>query len=286
MRENPQAWPCETARPQAELAFEAGAGGRTHLGRSRTAYPFHVGRQLDFPDDPRGMAAVYLQSCSGGLFEHERLALAIRAGPHAKVHVTTGASTVVHAMRRGEARQAVLLAAEPDSLLEYMPEAIILFPTARLAASLTIRLAPRALVLAADTMLLHDPTGSGQRFGWYETDTRIEADDGTTLARDRQRLEGAWLARPLPGVLGKWRMQGTFFVAGLDMPAERYVSVLRNAISDCRDIHAGVSRLPNGCGAWMRVLAADAVALRTGMQACWRAMRECLTGRSPVPRRR
>ena len=79
---------------QVEIAFAGAAGTRTFLRRQRVAYPFHVGRALYLPGDPAEFCTVYLQSCSGGLFQKDRLGIALTGASGARAHVTTSASTV------------------------------------------------------------------------------------------------------------------------------------------------------------------------------------------------
>ena len=57
----------------------------------------------------------------------------------ARAHITTAAATIVHRMDSGHARQTVTLEAERGSLLEYLPDSLILFRGARLANELTLR---------------------------------------------------------------------------------------------------------------------------------------------------
>jgi len=275
----------EQAPVQAEIEFERGPSGRTHVGRSRVGYPYHVGRTLELPGDPPGMASLYLQSCSGGVFEHERLGMRFHAAARTQVHLTTGASTIVHAMPCGQATQGVHLAAKEGALLEYLPEPGILFPGASLLSRVLIDADRGAVVLASEAFLFHDPAGAGRRSAHLQCETEIRG-HGVLLARDRLRLDEAALEQPRPGVLGGWRAQGTLFLVSPGNGGEEFVTAARAALAAVEDIYAGASRLPNECGAWVRILAADAVALRAAMHACWSAVRERLTGLRPAARRK
>jgi urease accessory protein len=51
-------------------------------------------------------------------------------------------------------------------------------------------------------------------------------------------------------------------------------------------VYAGCSELPGGCGAWLRVLAADSATATAVVRAGWRAARRALTGAEPPPVRR
>ena len=77
----------------------------------------------------------------------------------AAAHVTTQASTIVHSMTEGCARQEARIALEPGSFFEYLPDPMILFPGARLASHLRIRFAPGTSAIICDSFLLHDPHG-------------------------------------------------------------------------------------------------------------------------------
>ena len=274
------------ALTQATIAFARAPSGKTHVARSHVGYPFHLGRALELAGDPPGMTSVYLQSCSGGLFEHERIGAHFSAEANAFAHITTGASTVVHNMPNGEAHQSVQLTAGEGALLEYLPEPTILFPDARLKTRIAIELADNAVCIAGDALLLHDPRAGGGHFDWLDATAEVRDADGRLLARDRQRIRGADFERPVPGVLGRWRVQGTLVFALRGERIDPLLASLRDALSGLPGLYAGASRLPNHCGVWVRLLAEDAIALRGGWHAAWAAARTLLTGIAPQARRR
>jgi urease accessory protein len=286
--ENPAALPgaASTIAPQAEIAFSRAPSGRSYVSHGRVGYPFHLGRTLELQGDPAGMTSIYLQSCSGGLFEHERIGAHFSALPGAAAHVTTGASNIVHTMPAGEAHQTVRLTAHQGALFEYLPEPTILFPDARLKSRLSIELADDAVCIAGDALLLHDPRAGGAHFDWFDAIAEVRDADGRLLACDRQRVTGRDFSRPLPGVLGRRRAQGTLLFALRGSRIDPLLGAVREALAAVPDLYAGASRLPNGCGVWARLLAEDAIALRAGWYAAWAAARKLLTGMTPQPRRR
>jgi urease accessory protein len=226
------------------------------------------------------MATVYLQCCSGGIFEHDALRLELAAGPRALAHIATSASTVVHSMEQDEAQQEVMVTAAAGAVLEYFPAPLILFPRARLRNRLRIRLDDGAAVLACDALLTHDPThGStpGQPLRWFDhihSELSVESSDGRVLARDRYMLSGDVLARGLPGVTGPFRCHGTVVVLRRGLPTAPMEKALRDELHHSSDAaYAGVSSLPNACGVLVRVLAPDAVALRSALRAAWSTAR-------------
>ena len=274
------------ARIRVDLRLEADPQGRTFVARQRVAYPFHLGRSLFVPDDPPGMPTLYIQSCSGGIFEDDALSWKIVAGEHTQAHVTTSASTIVHSMQTGDAAQDVSIEALAGSFLEYLPDPLILFPRARLHSRLRVRVHPQASVLACDSLLPHDPGAAAQHFDWIFAELRVEDLEGKLLARDRYRLDGATLSRGLPGVTGQFSCQGGFIALSRKVSAAELVASLRAALPGSNDIYAGATRLPGDCGVWMRVLARDSGALREGLRLAWYSARKSLLGAEPKPRRK
>ncbi|KPX49091.1 Urease accessory protein UreD [Pseudomonas syringae pv. helianthi] len=270
----------------ARIAFSKAPSGASYVSRQEVGYPFHLGRTLTLPQDPPGMAAIYLQSCSGGLFAGEALHLDLHAGPGTQVHVSTGAATVAHSMLEQSARQTVTLVAEPGALLEYLPMATILFPQTRLHSQVNVTLHPGARVMLCDAFCLHTPPGSEGLPDFYRADLQIHCPDGKLLAGDRLAMTGADLQRRLPGVSGQLQALATFMLVGQGLPVEGLQQALRAALAEVPESYPGVSALPNDCGLSVRIMTADAVALRNALHQAWACVRQQLTGVAPRVRRK
>jgi urease accessory protein len=272
--------------PQVDLRLARSPDGATYLAQQRAGYPFHVGRSLFMPGDPDGMPTLYVQSCSGGIFEHDRLAWRVVAEPGTAAHLTSSASTIVHSMSDGEAIQDVAIEAGEGALLEYLPDPLVLFSSARLTSRVTIRAHASASVLACDAIVPHDPQGGERPFGWIDSRLALLAPDGTPLARDRYRLTGELLARAVPGITGAHRCMGSFVAATTRLPGADLASAMRASLEGLAGAYASASTLPHGAGAWIRVLARDACALREALRRAWYAARVALLGTQPAPRRK
>jgi urease accessory protein len=272
--------------PQVDLRLARSPDGATYLAQQRAGYPFHLGRSLFMPGDPPGMPTLYVQSCSGGIFEHDRLAWRVVAEAGTAAHLTSSASTIVHSMTDGEAVQEVCIDAGEDALLEYLPDPLVLFSGARLTSRVSIVAHPAATVLACDAIVPHDPHGGTRPFGWIDSRLALLAPDGTPLARDRCRLTGALLAHAVPGITGGYRCVGSFLAATRRVPGATLATALRAALEGLPDAYASASTLPHDAGAWMRVLARDACALRGALQRAWYAVRAALLGTQPAARRK
>ena len=278
--------PVPATMPAAEIEFARAADGSTYLARSYAGYPYHVGRTLELPGDPPGMTSIYLQSCSGGLFEHERVSAKFVAREAALAHVATGASTIVHRMPHGYAEQSVQLLAERNALLEYLPEPTILFAGSRLRNRLSLQVTEGATCVAGDAFLLHDPDAGEDVFDWFENTCEVRDETGALLVRDRQNIRGDVFLRPNPGVLGQWRVVGTLLFVMRAAGVSDLLDAVRKPLEAIPGLYAGASRLPRDCGVWVRLLAKDTIALRAGWLLAWSAARRLLTGMTPRPRRR
>lgn len=269
--------------PQVDLRFECRAGGGTFLARQYAGYPFHVGRILRRPDAPASAATVLIQSCSGGLFEHDRVAARVKVCAGAGARVGNAAATVVHSMTGGEAVSKVLLEAEPDAWLEYAPALTILFPGARLVNSVDVVLHQKSLVILADSFLAHDPSAQAKPFDALDTCLAVHDETGRILVRDRVRLDGVLWGGAAAGVSASFRAHGSFAVLQRDADAVELTSVLHAAIGEQKGVYAGVGALPNRCGVLVRVLADSGEPLRQALLRVTEAMREVFGHRAAVP---
>jgi urease accessory protein len=268
-----------------DLEFAADADGRTYLRRQYAGYPFHVCRALYQDRDHPGLATLYVQSCSGGIYEGDRLDVTLATAQGAEAHVSTQAATVVHSMPSGSASQRVRLQCEGGSYLEYLPDPQILFPSSRYRSEIAVRLGGDAVALVSDSFLTHDPAGGGDMFASYFSEIVVDNETGKVLAIDRLKVDGQAFRDSCPGISGRFAAQGTMIVAGLDL-ADDVAGELQKVRLD-RDVAAiGSSQLPNSAGLLVRVLAADGAALKLALHQVWCAARLALKGSLPVERRK
>ena len=268
-----------------ELAFERSPGGTTFIASQFAEYPYHVCRPLFLDRELPGLATLYLQSCSGGLFEDDKLACDVIAGTGSAVHLTSGASTIVHSSRRGgQAEHSTAIRAEQNAFAEYLPDPVILFPHARLTTRLDLTLDPSATIIVSDSFIVHDPAGLGGVPAFIAMTVTAKLADGTLLARDRIAISGEAFKPGKPGVMGPWKCYGTVMVLTRNVPSAALRDGLRGALAGIEAVYAGVSTLPNRAGVWARFLTADAVSLRGAIARAWMESRRLLIGHEPVKR--
>ena len=278
--------PCSVTSPHVSLSFKRDPSGQTFIAKQRTTYPFTLTQPFCLDRAPRGMLTLMLQSISGGVYENERLTLDFSVEDGACVHLTTQGATVVHSMREGRvATQQVSIRAGKGSLVEYLPDPLALFPHAHFRSSVRITVEEGATVIIGDAFGLHDPDALARPFGSIFSETVFQRPDGQRRCVDRFEVSGREFVASLPQSLRRYQTQGTFWVVS-DYDTEELVTTLRTALDPLPDIYAGASILPDDAGVWMRVLAVDAIALRSAFHAAWRAVRLCLTGVEPPSRRK
>lgn len=269
---------------EARLGFVK-SQGRTYLVRQYTPHPFHITRVFRLTGDPTGMATLYMQSSSGGLYGDDDLRLRVTVGARAAVHLTTQASSVVHHARGGETRQTVSMDVGEGAMLEYCPDPAILFTGARLTTDLAVRLGVGARVVLTDSSLTHDPAGKNAPFDRLRTQISLTDQAGRPLVIDRAEVAGTDWALRCAG----YACQGMVLAAGLGDGADNAGAALRCALETAAggEIYAGVSVLAGRGVAVARVLARDGQALSAALADGWTALRPVLTGTaSPAPPRR
>jgi len=213
------------------------------------------------------MASVYLQCCSGGLFENDDVRLQIEATAGAVAQVTTSAATIVHSMRGTQARQRVALIAREGSRLEYLPNSLILFPAATLTSTVHVRLHEHSSVLAAEIVLAHDPQALNRSFDRLHSTLTVHSESGALLMRDRWTMPGIRLTQRTPGITGSHHAQGTLYVLHRGANAQVLVERVRAALPDHARLYIAATRLPNDCGVMVRALGADEPLLRMALRS-------------------
>ncbi len=269
----------EAAPSRAKLDF-AVAGGRTRLLRQHVPYPFHVTQPFYLDPGQPGLATLYLQSASGGLYSGERLGLSVTAGEGVAVAVTTQSASIVHDCRGRPAIQATHLSLARDSLMIYAPDPLVLFPGAAIRTTLDVTLGPGSVALCQDGFACHDPKGADCCFDTISTETIVRA-GGRVQVADRGLTRG----RSLGGAaspLGPYRAAGSVLLLGMSLPDSQ---ALQSGI-DALGCLSGLSDLPNGAGTGIRLLAPDGGRLALGLALAFRVCFQAATGVFPAPRRK
>jgi urease accessory protein len=274
-------------RGRLDLSFARAPDGRSFLDRQFSSYPFHLCRPFYLDDGPtKGMASIYTQSCSGGLYSGDRLTTVLQVGAGAQAQVTSQASTIILRATYGGAVQSCDIGAGPGALVEYLPEATILFPGARLQSSTRLQVHSTASAILFDSFLAHDPTRSGETFEVFENDLQVQTPKGRPLAIDRFRVTGSDFLQSERGRMGGFRCHGNVIVLAPAIDIEACIETARRAVGGQKDCVVGVSRLSLVNGFSARILARDAFLVRRTTLELWALARAAITGQPPGPRRK
>jgi urease accessory protein len=234
-----------------------------------------------------GMAFVYVQNPTGGIFAGDHLIASVIAEADARVHLTTQSATKLYRAESAPARQQLRFVLGAGAYVEHLPDPLIPQAGSRFTQEMSVELAPGAMFVAAETVA-PGRRARGERFAYdlLELQTSVRR-GGRELCAERLRLEPRRAPPDRPGVLG----DAEYLVSLIALAPDRDVGALASAIDDSLAGHSqggvrgAAGELPNGAGALARILASDAVAADDAMRSAWAAARLALIG-LPLPERR
>lgn len=259
-----------------ELTFER-VGERTDLVSHYQRSPLQVMRPLYVDPARPGLPIVYVMSTGGGVLQSDRLRMDVVAREGASVFVTTQAATKVHRMDTDFATQIVNISAGAGSIVEYLPEPTIVFTGAAFYQRMVVTADPSATVLVADSFIA-GRLARDERHAYdvYATDFEVRRPDGSLAVADRIRLDRDSVTGP--GRFGSETLMASLFVvhAGFD------VAELVDELSRHGDVRWGASTLPDGVGAWVRILGDDSPSVRAAWLAVYDRARRVAIG-APLP---
>jgi urease accessory protein len=265
-----------------ELAL-ARSKGTTRVEHQYQRAPLHTYRPIHLDANLPDMAFVFVQQFGDGFVDGDRCRIDIDCGADAAVHVTTQAATNLYRAERNFATQLVDLRAGRGAVLEYLPDPLVPFRGSRFFQRTRVTADPDSTVILAELLLpgrvargeLHD-------YDLYWAETEARRPDGTLLFADTLRLRPTEGEGPRSlGLLGGSDVVATLYVVTQRAPAAELVERIRQAL-DGGDVLAGVSELPNGCGASARLLGPTSKAVRATLTNAWSAARLALLG-APAP---
>lgn len=264
------------------LQFAKNIEGKTYLENQFASYPFHICRAQYFDNDPHGMANVYIQSASGGIYENENLTTDVIANSQSYSHITTQASTIVHGMPNGDALQTVNINATDHAYTEYVSDPLILFPDSNLRSNINVYVDETSTAVIADAFLLHFLKGDQQLFNQLNSYLQIYTENQELLAKDVYRVNpGNFLNGKR-----KYISMGTISIINRSNICDSLLQPLQSEMQTNQDIYGGATLLPNQCGIIVKFLAPDGDILKKTMLRAWINIRETIVGIKPIIRRK
>jgi urease accessory protein len=305
LRENP-AWYTPSTLPEGVIALDepvSGAlgvgapgkvglldlavsrrGGVTRLRRHYQRAPLHLYRPIYLDAGRPDMAFLFLQQFGEGLVQGDRYRIDVDCGPDTATHITTQAATNVFRARQNFATQLVNLRVAGGAILEYLPDPVVPFRGSRLFQRTCVAVEAGATLILGETLLpgrvAHD---EAHAYDIHWSETEVRRPDDTLLFADALRMSPVTGENPTSdGLLGPYDVIATLYVVSGQASPAAIVRSLRDALAASSDLLAGVSELPNGAGAIVKILGPNSKSVRTALRVAWNAARLELLG-TPAP---
>ena len=173
------------------MSFKVDPNGKTFIDRQYATYPFHICRALYLDElKMKGMATVYTQSSSGGLYTKDKLNMKLHLKENIKTHLTTQASTIVHKNTNGPTLLKTTILCDRNSFFEYMPEPLILLPGAELTTSTKITASNSSIIMFLESFLTHDFLEKNRTFSRLSNELIIQDTFMKPFVIDRFSITG------------------------------------------------------------------------------------------------
>jgi urease accessory protein len=267
------------------LHFEHDSRGRTYLASRAQKFPLHLTNPLYLDPTLPGMAFVYVQNPTGGLFGGDRLSIEVVAGIGTEVHLTSTAATKAYRSESGQAAESVNLTLERNAYLEYLPEPLIPQAGSRLRQHVTVDLEDGASFLMAD-VVSPGRAARGEIFAFDELERRtIVRRNGAEIAVDALCLEPGKWSPGKRGVFGTHTYLASLIVVASEAESSQWRDRISDAVDDLPDVLAGSGSLPGEVGMVVRILSRSLSAATSSVESLWGLVRSGLA-KGAAPRRR
>jgi urease accessory protein len=268
-----------------ELVAQPALDGRTYLSRQRQRFPLRLTTPLYLDPVRRGMAFIYVQNPTGGLFEDDDHTITLSARPGALVHLTTQAASKVYRAELGCARQSIAFSVAAGAFAEYVPDTLIPHGASRLDQEIVADVEKGGALILSEA-IAPGRVAFGEVFGYSSLafTTRISC-SGEEVAVDSLRLEPSKLDPRRAGVLGGHPYLASLFAVEPGGDPEALARTISQAADRTPGCLVGTGTLPSGCGVLTRILARTGMPAGRALEAAWSAARVALIGAAP-PRRR
>lgn len=269
-----------------DLRFAVDGRGRTYLAKRAHRYPMHFTVPLYVDPYRSGMAFVYIQNPSGGIFGDDCLTMDIDVQESAEAHLTTPAATKLYNMEGRKATQAAKIHLHSGSYFEYIPDSIIPQVGSHFEQELSFYLEEGASFISTE-MVAPGRLASGEAFEYERLllKTSVHNSQGE-LCADTLLLEpDRWPDSRRGGLLGPYTYLATLLAVAPHMDSAALADSLDERVRDDSDALASAGALPSGAGAMVRILANSSPAATSALHEAWVGARKVLLG-APPPRRR
>lgn len=258
-------------RAHLGLSF-ARQGERTVLARRAHGGPLTVQRPFH-PEGPAGACHVYLLHPPGGVVGGDVLDVAVHAGPHSRVLITTPAASKLYRSAGPCAQLTQTLRVDPGAQLEWLPQPTIAFAGVHARVATRVELAPGGRFIGWEILCLGRPD-SGERYAGRLGMALELWQDGAPLWLERAHYDGAALLDAPFGLRGQC-VSGTLLATLVS--EEEIVGAVRAAVEAHAGVLAGASNVDGVLA--LRVLGPQAQAVQRALSAAWATLRPVVLDR-------
>jgi urease accessory protein len=264
------------------LQAAARADGRTVLDGQSFRAPYHLSKP--YWDADTQVLLVQVVNPTAGILAGDKLASEITVGPGAALLVTTPSASRVFQMTDGTAECRQHFSVAKGGWLEVLPEPLVPHRGCSYRQTTHIEVEPGGALLYAD-LLLPGRVAHGEAWVWkklcLEIDVRL---GGELILRERFEQTGAEL-RALAELAGSGA-EACFGNVVLVTPNADGGPAWRAVVEDLHgdDLWVGVSPLRRG-GWSVKLVARDAMRLRSGLRAVRQALAPCFPRLKCDPRK-
>jgi urease accessory protein len=263
----------------------APVAGATRVTRQFQQFPLQLFRAIYLDPHRPDMAFLHVLY-QGGTLQGDRARIDVTCLPGAAAHITTQAASRLYRMEQNYATQLVHLRADAASVLEYLPDPVIPFRSSRFYTRTQLTVHPTATAIVGETILPGRVAhGECDDYTLYASRVTAHSPEGELYYTDTVELAPRRGTLHSPGRFGAHAVLATLFVASPGVSGRALSDRLHARVATLPEVAAGASELPNGCGAWVRVLGPGSSAVSAAMFAAWDEARLALLG-VPAPNRR
>ncbi|MGB3573162.1 MAG: urease accessory protein UreD [Phormidesmis sp.] len=272
--------------PHLSLRVACAKGTSTSfVAHQYATYPFRLSGNLRLdPTDPNRVYA-YIMNASPGVLAGDDLRMAVEVGDRASLYLTDQSATKVHSkpVDGAAARVEWDIRVGADAYFEFMPEPIILFPSAALTHKMNVTLHPQGRMLLSEIVVPgRMARGELYAFEHFQSCLRIENPESKLCFVDNLRLLGQANRLKDNRFFTGFPILANFIVVVPGVALEQLVTLLQQYEINESVMQVCESSLPGCHGLLVRAIATQTNVLKDYQRHLLSCVRQ-LTRHSPIP---
>jgi len=228
---------------------------KTIVTEQRSQVPLYVQKALHYDETVPSMAHLFILSPSGGVLQGDRYRTDIDLKNKAVSHITTQGATRIYKMNSNFATQMINLNVGKDCYLEFLPEQLIPYKSARYYQKATFTVDDSATLVYSET-IVPGRVAMGELFDYdiCYLKTICLNEKHEIRFRDNSVLEPKNQAMNTLGIFGNKTVLSTMFVVTKKENIEELYKTINQVFKENDEVVGGASILPNDSGLSVRIL--------------------------------